>query len=189
MKTAPPQPARPPGYRILPLMVLGFCLIATWLVWNQSRRRDEMALWGEFNFMANKSLSAMENHLNANIQVLRGVAALFATSRHVDRHEFHEYLVALEMEELYPGILGIGYSQVIPGGEKERHLARIRGEGFPDYAIHPRGGVSSSRRSSTWSRSAAVISAPSVTTCIPNRYSGPPWYKPVTKGSPPSPAR
>ena len=140
MKTAPPQPARPPGYRILPLMVLGFCLIATWLVWNQSRRRDEMALWGEFNFMANKSLSAMENHLNADIQVLRGVAALFATSRHVDRHEFHEYLVALEMEELYPGILGIGYSQVIPGGEKERHLARIRGEGFPDYAIHPPGG-------------------------------------------------
>ena len=92
------------GYRALPPVVLALCLLVTMLVWGQSRRRDEAALRAEFSFMADKTVSAIENHLQDNIQVLRGVAGLFAAWGTLDRHEFRDYVGALRLEERYPGL-------------------------------------------------------------------------------------
>ena len=95
MKMTPPLRLMQSGYRILPLAVLVLCLITTWLVWNQSRRRDGAELRAEFDFMANKTMIAIENHLESNVQVVRGVAGLFAASSLVERQEFREYVTAL----------------------------------------------------------------------------------------------
>ncbi len=127
------------GFRILPLAVLALCLMATWLVRSQYQRRDEAAFRSEFDFMASKAASVVQNHLEANVQVLLGVAGLFAASRQVERHEFREYVATLLLGEHYPGIMGVGFCRLIPGGEKERHPRLIRGQGFPQYDIRPPG--------------------------------------------------
>ena len=139
MKMTPPLRLMQSGYRILPLAVLVLCLITTWLVWNQSRRRDGAELRAEFDFLANKTMIAIENHLESNVQVVRGVAGLFAASSLVERQEFREYVTALHLGTRYPGILGIGFSRLIPPGEKARHLQLMRNQGFPDYTIRPPG--------------------------------------------------
>ena len=139
MREEPEHPQRRSGYRLLTLLVAGLCLLVTALVWQQARHRDEAALRAEFDFMADKTGAAIENHLQDNVQLLRGVAGLFAASTEVSRGEFHAYVASLNLQERYPGILGVGYSQVVPEEVKEAHLRRIRGEGFPSYAITPPG--------------------------------------------------
>ena len=139
MKEAPRGLTAPLRYRLLPLLVLALCLIMTCLVWNHVRHRDETALRDEFNFMADKTVSAIENYLEANVQVLRGVAGLFAASNEVSRREFRHYTETLMLEEHSPGIMGVGFSLLVPGREKERHQHQIRSEGFSDYAISPPG--------------------------------------------------
>jgi signal transduction histidine kinase len=126
-------------FRILPFLVLAVGLVITWLVWANSRHREAAALREEFNFMANKTLAVIENRLQANVQVLRGVAGLFAARNEVDRRSFRNYVETLHLHERYPGILGIGFSLVVPSREKARHEQQIRNEGFPDYVIRPPG--------------------------------------------------
>lgn len=72
-------------------------------------------------------------------QVLRGAAGLFAASRSVTRESFAKYVGALNLEENYPGIQGIGFSQLVEPDRKEHHTEGMRRMGFPDYTIRPEG--------------------------------------------------
>jgi signal transduction histidine kinase/ActR/RegA family two-component response regulator len=126
-------------YRILPFLILAVGLVITCLVWANSRHRETAALREEFNFMANKTLAVIENRLQANVQVLRGVAGLYAACGQVDRRSFRNYVETLHLHERYPGILGVGFSLVVPSREKARHEQQFRNEGFPDYVISPPG--------------------------------------------------
>ena len=49
------------------------------------------------------------SRMRAYEQVLRGGAALFAASEHVDRKEWHDYVAALDLDDGLPGIQGIGF--------------------------------------------------------------------------------
>ena len=129
----------PERLRFLPLTVLAICLMVTWLFYGQLRHRQEMILRAEFKYLADKTVSAIENQLQDNVQVLRGVSGLFAASKEVSRTEFRSYVQILHLAERYPGILGVGFAQVVPWAEKERHISYVRSEGFPDYDIRPGG--------------------------------------------------
>lgn len=90
-------------------------------------------------------------HRVANIQVsierrmveyeatLRGGLGLFNASDHVSRQEWRTYADSLQLDRFFPGIQGFGFTQVVPARELERHQARLRAEGFHDYAIRPPG--------------------------------------------------
>jgi CHASE1-domain containing sensor protein len=67
------------------------------------------------------------------------VQGLFAASEMVGRHEFHAYVQKLDIQDHHPGIQGIGYSEFIEPAQRVAHVKRVRGEGFPGYAIKPEG--------------------------------------------------
>ncbi|MFZ2302368.1 MAG: CHASE domain-containing protein [Gallionella sp.] len=68
----------------------------------------------------------------AHEQVLRGVHGLFGASINVERHEFKAYISNLHLDESYVGIDGVGFIRIVPLAEKNRHVAAMRDEGFPD---------------------------------------------------------
>jgi signal transduction histidine kinase len=72
--------------------------------------------------------------------MLRGGAGLFAASDDVSPAEFREYVARLELQTRYPGIQGIGFSQVIPYDAREEVAARVRSMGVPfSYRPAPEG--------------------------------------------------
>ncbi|MFO1424078.1 MAG: CHASE domain-containing protein [Candidatus Competibacteraceae bacterium] len=124
---------------LLPGLVLIIGLAVTFVLWEHARQDAARALEAEFQFWADKAVSAIEYRLKGHVQVLRGVVGLFDASESVERQEFHAYVEALHLDDRFPGIQGIGFSLVVPSDQKAAHTAAIRREGFPDYAIRPDG--------------------------------------------------
>jgi PAS domain S-box-containing protein len=99
----------------------------------------ERDLRSYFDHRVSDAETRVAQRMLAYEQVLCAAAGLFAASGDVQRAEFREYVASLRVEEHYPGIQGIGFSQLVPPAALESHTASIRAEGFPGYEVHPAG--------------------------------------------------
>ncbi len=92
-----------------------------------------------FQLRATDLINTIERRLRDHEQILLGGAGLFDASGDVSRQEWRAYVARLRLNQNYPGIQGVGFSQVIAPAELERHLAAVRNQGFPDYTVRPPG--------------------------------------------------
>jgi PAS domain S-box-containing protein len=67
------------------------------------------------------------------------VQGFFAASERVSRKEFRTYFNSLLLERNYPGMQGIGFSQLVRSGELQRHVRAVRAETGMDYTVRPEG--------------------------------------------------
>ncbi len=82
----------------------------------------------------------MERRIQAYEQVLFGGKGLFTSSQEVTREEWKTFVEIQLIEERFPGIQGVGVSEIIVGKDNlEIHIDQIRKEGFPDYNVIPEG--------------------------------------------------
>ena len=93
----------------------------------------------EFSTSCDQIVFKVRERLDAYALVLRGGAGLFAASKDVGRHEWRSYVETQRASETVPGVQGIGFAQLIPPHQLAEHIARIRGQGFPDYSVRPPG--------------------------------------------------
>lgn len=138
----PPQSQfkkQPPGMSFLPWLVLAFSLSVTFIAWKQTMLLSDERASDDFELQAKEIGAGIVSRLNTYRQVLRGGRGLFAASKLVERDEWRTYVDSLGLQENYPGILGVGYAVVIPPDKLASHVASIRSEGFPGYAVHPEG--------------------------------------------------
>jgi PAS domain S-box-containing protein len=77
--------------------------------------------------------------MRAYEQVLWGAAGLFAAKTEVSRADWHAYIERLHLHERYPGILAIGYAQVLSAHELPAHVRSVRLQGYPAYRVRPEG--------------------------------------------------
>ncbi|MBS4099087.1 MAG: CHASE domain-containing protein, partial [Sulfuricella sp.] len=125
--------------RLVPWLVLLAGLAVTFMVYRSNQTDTRRALETEFAHRVNQLSGSIEVRLRGYEQVLRGAAGLFAASVSVERHEFRDYVAALNLEKHYPGIQGVGYARLVRPHDLATHVAAIRKEGFPDYAVRPDG--------------------------------------------------
>ncbi|HDZ09658.1 sensor domain-containing diguanylate cyclase [Pseudohongiella sp.] len=85
------------------------------------------------------SLELIRERMQVYGQVLRGVKGLFVASENVSREEFRSYTEELDLQQNYPGILGIAYALNIEPGRLEQHIAEVQAFGFPQYRVRPEG--------------------------------------------------
>ncbi|MDD1620024.1 MAG: CHASE domain-containing protein [Methylococcaceae bacterium] len=117
------------------VFVLGLLLtIGLWYAAELSFQRDTQAY---FDYRVRQLLESIDKRLENYRQVLYGTRGLFAASEVVERTEFHQYIAALNLVQLYPGIQGVGFSLIVPKEKKDGHIEEIRQQGFPDYQIYP----------------------------------------------------
>jgi diguanylate cyclase len=123
----------------LTVLALAVSLFVTYRLWTTATYTEDQALETALDFRASESILRIGQRLQVYEQVLRATRGLFAASSDITRDEFHRFVDTLKLAQNYPGIQGIGFAAVVPPSEKERHIAAVRREGFPGYAITPAG--------------------------------------------------
>jgi len=109
------------------------------LLWRSAAADLRGDVEAEFDFRVRDAEARLADRMAAYQQVLRGAAGRFAGSPHVSREAFRDYVTALDLAEHFPGIQGVGWAALVPWAERERHVAAVRAEGFPDYDLRPPG--------------------------------------------------
>ncbi|MBI3223197.1 MAG: CHASE domain-containing protein [Nitrosomonadales bacterium] len=119
--------------------VLVACLSVTMAAWYMTEQQVTSNAQQQFTNQADDIINAIEARMHQHEQILLGGAGLFEASESVERAEWRAYVARLNLDQNYPGIQGVGYSQVVQPANLQSHLAAIRAEGFPQYAIRPPG--------------------------------------------------
>lgn len=129
----------PNRLRFIPVVILVLGLALTYALQDAERRSARQSLHDEFNFRVAEVVAGIHARLAKYEQILEGAASLFAASSSVERNEFAEYVGALKIGSRYPGIQGVGFAQLLSPAAKDKHVAMVRAEGFPEYDIQPAG--------------------------------------------------
>jgi signal transduction histidine kinase/DNA-binding response OmpR family regulator len=125
--------------RLIPFIVLLCGLLATLAAWQNFRASQFEVADERFQTLSHEVLEAVEKRLSNHRQILLGAAGLFNASQSIDRVEWQNYVKLLELELNYPGIQGVGYSQVIRPAELAAFESQVRAEGFLNFAVRPAG--------------------------------------------------
>jgi signal transduction histidine kinase len=120
--------------------VLAGSLAITVLASQLERGASEQAARARFGSRSAEIIRAIHGRMAAYEEVLRGGLGLFVATGDVTRAAWRSYVDALRIEQNFPGIQGLGYSLWLRPGDKDAYIARIRAEGFPEFAIHPDSG-------------------------------------------------
>ena len=117
--------------------VAALALLATVLVWQYQHEREKEAASREFELLTDDIAVAIRKRMLNHEQILLGGAGLMDASGRVSRVEWRIMVERLRLSENYPGILGVGYAQVVAPAALGEFEERVRAEGFPDFRVHP----------------------------------------------------
>jgi signal transduction histidine kinase len=113
------------------------CLLLTALAWQLARRYDALEREARFRMESEEVRRAIANRMQVYVTGLEQARGLFSASGLVTREEFRTYVQNMELDELYPGVLGVGFIARVRAGEKSAFERRVRSEGLPDFRIWP----------------------------------------------------
>lgn len=131
------EPVRARHARI-PWWVLALALTISGFAWFMAERQAEERIQREFDIQVTEIESALRDRMQVYQQILRAADSLFAASDGIDRTQWRIFVDHLELEANYPGVLGLGFTQVLPAAARRAHERQIRAEGVPDYRTWPR---------------------------------------------------
>lgn len=120
-------------------VLLVISLTLTFAGWLLTSHLVQQAINERFRFEAEHAFLAVSERMQKQERALAGGAGLFAASEKVSRSEWKAYVDALQLSERYPGMLGLGFSMVVPPSELAHHTEAVRREGFPQYRVQPEG--------------------------------------------------
>lgn len=124
---------------LLSLVVLVALLVATGLAWQQAL--GSATYRAELRFQSETSAlkSTVTQELNGYIKALQGARGLFSASEQVNRAEWKAYVDSLRLPQNYPGMQGLGFTQIVTPAQKAAFVAEMRRQGFSSFAITPEG--------------------------------------------------
>lgn len=93
----------------------------------------------EFSIVCNEIKSIVSSRLHAHALTLRSGAAYFRVAKQVSRQDWKEFNENSKIDKNLPGILGYGFSLIVPKDQLQHHIESIRAEGYPNYNIYPEG--------------------------------------------------
>jgi CHASE1-domain containing sensor protein len=114
-------------------------LLVTYLSYSQAKSNLEQKTQAYFDFRVREALDLIKRRMTLYEQVLYGTNPLFNASSAVTRNEFKQYVATLNLTNNFPGIQGVGFSQIVPPTEVNDHIEAIQNEGFPNYTLWPQG--------------------------------------------------
>jgi CHASE1-domain containing sensor protein len=91
----------------------------------------------EFSLNCKEIETKITTRLHNHAQLLRSGASFFEVSKTINREDWKNYYENSKIDNYLPGILGLGYSRIIPKNQLENHIQSIKNEGFLEYIIHP----------------------------------------------------
>jgi diguanylate cyclase (GGDEF)-like protein/PAS domain S-box-containing protein len=129
--------------RLAPLLIAGLMLAVslsiTYTLLERGRQDVRQNLHASFDSGVQDIAERIKRRMATYEQVMRGAQGFFGGAITVRRDDFRAYVATLRLEENYPGIQGIAIAQIVPLAQKERHVAALRAQGWPEYNIKPAG--------------------------------------------------
>lgn len=119
------------------VMILG--VVVTVVLALQMKFSVEKDARREFEFHCEEIRRVIVNRLDDHARILQAGSALFNASDEVTREQWRVFNQHQDFDKQLPGIQGVGFSLLIPRAGLERHLAKVRSEGFPQYKVWPDG--------------------------------------------------
>lgn len=122
------------------LIFLTFIAVTFWS-WQQAQDRARADREETLTNNIETLSSNLSNKVKTYEEVLRGGAGLFRSSEEVTREEWSDFADLFDLENRYPGLYGIEYSQVIPAAQLASHESSVRSESaqLAEYRIFPAG--------------------------------------------------
>ncbi len=117
------------------LLLLVASLAVTALATRQTQQKVVANAQLEFVSATNEISLKVTERMEARKEILLGGAGLFAASDGVTRGEWHAYVQSLRVETNLPGVLGVGYAQIVPPEHLAQHEQEIHQEGFTNYHV------------------------------------------------------
>lgn len=124
---------------VVTLITLMIGLSITYQLFHAAQIKIDREKQAYFDFRVREASNLISQRMQAYEQILLGASGLLNASNSVERYEFEQYVAAVNLTKNYPGIQGVGFSQIIPSDKKAQHIASIRSEGFSEYTIRPEG--------------------------------------------------
>jgi PAS domain S-box-containing protein len=124
---------------VLALFVGAAALGATWGAWRIAHQQFERHWQAQFDVEAREGVRRLEERMATYEQVERATQAFLLGSMQVARADFRLFVDSVKLTQRFPGIQGIALSELVQPAQLPAHLARIRADGMPDYAIRPAG--------------------------------------------------
>ena len=125
--------------RFLPYLVMTLSLLMTLFFWRQFDHSLAVRSQTIFTERTQDIMNDFFTRMTDDEQLLRGAVGLFNASEYVTREDLHRYIASMSLGTNYPGLQGVGFAEVVHPDEKEKHVRRVRAEGFPSYTILPEG--------------------------------------------------
>ncbi|MFD2365575.1 CHASE domain-containing protein [Pseudoduganella sp. GCM10020061] len=125
--------------RVLALATLLVSLLITGSFWYHAQSSKKAQVRSEFEFQARAHGILIARRMKTYEQVLRGAKGLIRGSVAVEPSEFRDYVSTLEIADNYPGIQGIAVAEIVPPGQLQQHIQRLRSEGYEAYRVWPLG--------------------------------------------------
>ncbi len=126
----------PLGRDLIPYAILVTALLLTAAVSRyasmSSAREDQL----RFDTTAESAKAAIASRVDDYIALLRGTAGLFASRTQVTLLAFRAYAARLELTR-YPGVLGIGYSRIVPEDRRTTILQSMKDQWQTDFRFWP----------------------------------------------------
>jgi CHASE1-domain containing sensor protein len=123
----------------LPWVVLLISLLASAAAWYMTNHFIMSRGKIEFQRRIDDIKSSLLQRMGNYEQILYGGRGLFAVTKRIGRDQWREYVENIQVQQRYPGILGVGFAERVPANQKVAHENRIRSEGFLKYEIFPSG--------------------------------------------------
>ncbi len=117
------------------LFFLFFTLLTFYEVYERVEERNTRL----FQYRVQTVTNSIEKRMLDYIQILKGVQAMYQVSDSVGRDEWKEYVKRLEVDVNYPGILGIGYSVILPEDSIPEFEKLVREKEYPQFRVWPEG--------------------------------------------------
>ena len=124
---------------LLAWAVLVLALGATLLAWYNLRQSQTESATRQFQLLTEELSQAIIKRMEEHESILLGAAGLFDASDKVSRADWRAYAERLRLDERYPGIQGIGFTQMLDAQELPAFENEVRAEGFPEFRVHPPG--------------------------------------------------
>ena len=109
------------------------------LSWNNLSNNQQMAANAQFELLADELSKTLEERMTDHERILLAGAGLFDASHDVTREDWKAFIQRLQLSDRYPGIQGVGFTQIIPASQRSQFEAQIRAQGFADFSIRPPG--------------------------------------------------
>lgn len=120
------------SYLVLAVLLL-LTIGITYIFYTTSRNKDVI----RFTNQTKRLKLAIENRINLYVALLEGTRGFVEVSPELNNERFSTYIKSLDLENNYPGVQGIGFTETFRAAEKENLERRMAAEGFPNFKVFP----------------------------------------------------